>query len=368
MSRSRNPRELIESKIQEIIVPIIQEHFENYLQNQLGSRSGVPYSGRLTIEDVSVGEMLGPFRDFGQLEVKVKTSMGTHKVPLIVKVFEPSRIVDMAPLANATESMKQIYSQDSIVNTPNLLYFSHGHLAMFFEALPPSLGSFFSSSLDHAQRYSLAGRALASIQGYTLYQVDYSRYLRREFAAISHLPSFALENENDKEIADLFKSNERNLKVSYGGARSCGNFLPNSLYIPRSSDQKSTPEIFLIDPSLLNIDEHSLDRFEDIAYFFSRSALTNLAVEGSLDRAGMEDFIFQLGITDFIEGYDSIFEPRTTVRLLDLYGEKPTLGYQLALRLLELIPLGLKDGSLTEEQTLNVIEGVKTLLQESFLI
>jgi hypothetical protein len=368
LSRSSNPRDLIESKIQEIILPIIQDHFENYLQNQLGSQTGVPYSGSLTIEGVSIGEMLGPYRDFGLLEVKVKSSIGTHQIPLIVKVFSPSRIVDMAPLANATESMKQIYSQDLIVNTPNLLYFSHGHLAMFFEALPPSIGSFFSSSLDYAQRYNLAGRALASIQGYTLYQVDYSRYLRREFAAISHLPSFALENDNDKELTDLFKANERNLKVSYGGARSCGNFLPDSLYIRRSSAQTPAPEIFLIDPSSLNIDEHSTDRFEDIAHFFSRTALANLAVEGSLDRAGIEDFIFQLGITHFIEGYDGVFEPRTTIRLLDLYGEKPTLGYQLALHLLEMIPSGRKDGTLTEDQVLNVIEGVKALLQEPFLI
>lgn len=362
LSRSSNPKDLIESKLQGTILPIIKEHFENYLRSQLGAKTGVPYSGSLTIEDVSLGDMIGPHKDFGQLEVSVKTSIDTQNIPLIVKVFEPSRIVDMAPLASATESMKHIFSQDLIVNTPNLLYFSHGHLSMFFEAFPPSIGSFFSSSLDYAQRYALAGRALASIHGYTLFQIDYSRCRRREFTATSHLPSFALDRK--KEFQDLFKAHERNVRVSYGGAHSYGNYLPSSLYISSTIDQTSTPQIFLIDPSELNVDENYFDRFEDIAKFFSQTALTNLAVEGSLDRAGIDDFLSQLGIIHFIEGYNSIIEPRTTVRLTDLYGERHTFGYHLALQLLEMVP----SSGLTEDQIMNLLEGVKCLLQESFQI
>lgn len=362
LSRSSNPRDLIESKLQETILPIIKEHFENYLRRQLGVKTGIPYSGSLTIEDVSLGDMIGPHKDFGQLEVLVKTSIGTQNLSLIVKVFEPSRIVDMAPLASAAESMKHIFSQGQIVNTPNLLYFSHGHLSMFFDGLPPSIGSFFSSSLDYAQRYALAGKALASIHGYTLYQIGYSRYLRREFSVTSHLPSFALDKK--KEFEELFKAYERNFRVSYGGAHSYGSYLPSSLFISRSIDQTSTPQIYLIDPSELNVDDNSIDRFEDVAKFFAQTALTNLAVEGSLDRGGIEDFLSQLGIVHFIEGYNSIFEPRTTVRLTDLYGESHTFGYHLALQLLEMVP----SSDLTENQITNLLEGVKCLLQESFQI
>lgn len=365
LSHSNNPKQLIEDNIQETILPILREHFDNYLRTQLKDETGIPHTGSITIEDISLGEMLGPRGDFGHLEVTVKTTVDSRRIPLVVKCFDPSRIVDMAPLANAVELMGQLLSQDTIVKTPKLLYFSHAQLAMFFEGLSPSVGPFFSSSIDYIQRYFHAGRTLALIHDYTFFQVDYSRYLRREFAAINHLPFLGLETK--KELKQLFKANERNVKVSYGGTRSFGNYLPESLYISRVNDPPSSPLVFVIDPSAMNFDTNSVDRFEDIANFFSWTALANLAMV-VLDRGSIEDFLSQLGVTHFLSGYNSIFEPKTTVKLSELYGEQHTFGYHLSLYLLEMMPSALKDGILTEDQIQNLIEGIKCLLQESFPI
>ncbi len=366
MSHSDNPKQLIESNIQETILPILREHFDNYLRTQLKDETGIPYSGSIMIEDISLGEMLGPQGDFGHLDFTVKTTVDRRKIPLIVKCFDPSRIVDMAPLANAAEFMGQLLSEDTIVKMPRLLYFSHAQLAMFFEGLSSSIVPFFSSSIDFPQRYFHAGRALALIHDYTFFQVDYSRYLRKEFAAINHLPFFALETKG--ELKQLFKANERNVKVSYGGTRSFGNYLPENIYISRVDTPPSSPQVFVIDPSAMNVDTNSVDRFEDITNFFSWTALANLAIGGVLDREGIEDFLSQLGVTHFLSGYNSIFEPKTTVKLTELYGEQHTFGYHLSLCLLEMIPSALKDGILTEDQIHNLVEGIKCLLQEQFPI
>ena len=152
LSPSNNPRHLIESGIQEVLLPLIKEHFESYLRSHVGRMTGINYSGSFVVEDLLLEDMIGPNEDFGLLKAIVRISSGTQEIPLIVKCFLQSQISGMAPLANAAQSVEGILAQDSLVKTLRLLHFSHADLSIFFEGIPFHLGSFAKSSLSHAQK------------------------------------------------------------------------------------------------------------------------------------------------------------------------------------------------------------------------
>ncbi len=352
------------------LLQLFQENFTNYFRSYLSHSTGIPYSGNIIIDNLNFGGNLGPNNNFEQLLVILRTSSGSYSIPFIVRRFESSQIVEMAPLATAVELTSELLLHEPIVLTPKLLYFSHAHLTMVFEGLPSEIVSFSLSPLNPSLRFYLAGRALAPIHGTDFYQIDHLHYRRREYSALNRLP--ILLEENKKELEYLLKANERSIRISYGGTQSYGNYSPDSVCIPQHDNinlDQNSPQIYLIDPSSLTVDVFTHDRMEDIANFFSWSILANFAVGWTgFDRTSIEDLLKQVGIDHFLKGYDDFFRAKTTIEVTDLYGEAHTLGYHLALKLLEMIPSGLKNNIITEEQILNLIEGVKGLLQVRFVI
>lgn len=356
---------LAEEQLKLELIRVLSKFFLNHLEDLVRKKTGAFFPVE-KIESLELGKRLGRRKELQLMTATVIDSMQNQK-------FE----VDLAfKFLNDTESairegngavwLGEVLKNNTKVETPQLLYFSHNNSLLIYEGLrgPQEL---FDSDLDEPQKLFLAGMALPYIHGVFHRKVNIDRYLHLITNVLDRL-QFA-PGEKD-ELKSLFKPSLRRIGLNESGGNSFGDYHPGNIMLLETEEYSSntgdiridTTNIYLIDPAYVDR-EGNIDRAEDLGTFFSKFAYNDFFLTQSYDKTADD---FEL----LCKGYDYTIS-QNSITLADYYPEGTTFNFQIALGMLldSLFKVQFSGHQRSESRIQTSYEAVKYILKkEPFVI
>ena len=310
----------------------IAEQFTHYFREQIYAQEGFRPK-EIKVVSLDTTEIVGRERKLHLMDVTIATEMGFQRSRLAIKVFDS--LEKTLAESRGNQVLRYILGDNKEIRTPQLLYYSKEYKILVYEGLYAE--TFEQAKIPLEEKYFLAGRALATIHGFDLKNIDLQRYytlLNKVFTSLMDQDVIAkkrLEDLRDRIVTEI----EQKLFYSYGGGKYFGDFHSGNIMFTRIKEKirnfnlkSDYVQVYLIDPEFTEDCTESTcnDRFEDIATFFSKELLQEYVNSGNIKNN-------RYLIDQFLNGYNSILR-KINIGIEDIYPQGSSFELQIILALL----------------------------------